>query len=282
MPSAALSPQAPPHHRDTANMTAVTHDVRRIEPSPVDRVCIRPLNPPPRSGVACMRSTATRQTPYFLPFNGLRPSTRYMGVKVPFAPPSTRPSWPWRSISRTACEPLGAMPTISMPLSTRFIRKVPIGVNWMEEGEVAGVKIWYHARRLLGIGGIAALDDLEADLLERLVTEGGMDEVSRLSPSSISGCAGDARRSGRACREAPPHEMAPAGLEHAVDLAVDVGTVGRVAARFDRVAVVKRVLERHLVEVGLHEPASIVEADLAHSAVAIHLVLLLQRRQFAR
>ena len=58
-------------------------------------------------------------------YSGLRPMTTYIGVKVPISPPATSPSCACRSISRTLPEPLGAMPTNSMKLSTMFIMKVP-------------------------------------------------------------------------------------------------------------------------------------------------------------
>ena len=58
-------------------------------------------------------------------YGGLRPMTTYIGVKVPISPPATSPSCACRSISRTLPEPLGAMPTNSMKLSTMFIMKVP-------------------------------------------------------------------------------------------------------------------------------------------------------------
>ena len=78
-------------------------------------------------------------------------------------------------------------------------------------------------------------------------------------------------------RQAPlVRDELAARLEDPKDLAVDVGAVGGVAARLDGVAVVEGgVVKGHVVEVGLHQSALVVQPRLrAQDVAAIHLVLV--------
>mmetsp|Transcript_41640 Transcript_41640/g.67747 ORF Transcript_41640/g.67747 Transcript_41640/m.67747 type:complete len:225 (-) Transcript_41640:848-1522(-) len=71
-------------------------------------------------------------TSFFLPHfrRGLRTTARYMGVKVPVAPPREQPMPPCCSIICTLQVPAGASRTFSISQSRLAVSHMPTPVNW--------------------------------------------------------------------------------------------------------------------------------------------------------
>mmetsp|Transcript_31203 Transcript_31203/g.91543 ORF Transcript_31203/g.91543 Transcript_31203/m.91543 type:complete len:245 (-) Transcript_31203:367-1101(-) len=126
---------------------------------------------------------------------------------------------------------------------------------------------------------VSRLDDLEANLDERVVAVRRRHHVGQPVPLLNQLLGEHVLRVAVAVLlgQAPlVRDEAAARLEHAVDLAVDVGAVRQVAAGLDGVHVVEGVVrEGELVEVSLDKLAARREAGLGAEAVAtVDLVLV--------